>query len=58
MLLKKIDLEGKQLTFINATDCKETVQLVLITPHGVKDNEYSSVIQNQVKMTDLFYEWL
>jgi len=53
-----IDLRNKVDAFINATDCKETVQLVLITPHGVKDNEYSSVIQNQVKMTDLFYEWL
>lgn len=53
-----INLRNKMEAFATATDCKDTIQLVLITTHGVKENEYSSLIQNQVVMNDLFRERL
>ena len=36
---------------------RDTIQLIMITTNGVKENEYSGVIQNQVVMDDLFKEW-
>ena len=56
---KKIDmnLRNKAEAFRIATGCRDTIQLIMITTNGVKENEYSSVIQNQVVMNDLFKEW-
>ncbi len=54
---RDIELRNKIDAFINATNCNETIQLVLVTPYGIKNNEYSSVIQNQVVMNDLFCNW-
>lgn len=52
-----MNLRNKAEVFRNATGCRDTIQLIMITTHGVKDNEYSGVIQNQVVMNDLFKEW-
>ena len=56
---KKTDmnLRNKAETFRTATGCRDTIQLIMITTNGVKENEYSGVIQNQVVMDDLFKEW-
>ena len=54
---RDLELRNKVEAFINATECRDTIQLVMITTYGVKENEYSSVIQNQVIMDDLFSEW-
>lgn len=52
-----MNLRNKAEVFRTATGCRDTIQLIMITTHGVKENEYSSVIQNQVVMNDLFKEW-
>ncbi len=49
-----LNLRNKMETFKHATNCKESIQLIMITTYGVKKNLYSSVIQNQVTMDDLF----
>ena len=50
-----LNLRNKVELFKSETNCKESIQLVMLTTYGVKQNEYSSVIQNQVIMDDLFY---
>lgn len=52
-----LNFRNKAEVFRNSTGCRDTIQLILITTYGVKDNEYSGVIQNQVVMNDLFKEW-
>lgn len=52
-----INLRNKAEAFRTATGCRDTIQLIMITTNGVKDNEYSGVIQNQVVLNDLFKEW-
>ena len=47
-------LRNKVETFRQAEKIKDTIQLVMITTYGLKKNQYSSVIQNQVTMDDLF----
>ena len=49
-----LSLRNKIEAFKQATNCKESIQLIMITTYGVKRNQYSSVIQNQVTMNDLF----
>ena len=49
-----LNLRNKVELFKTKTNCKESIQLVMLTTYGVKQNEYSSVIQNQVVMDDLF----
>ncbi|MBO4393104.1 MAG: AAA family ATPase [Spirochaetales bacterium] len=49
-------LRNKIETFRSATGCRESIQLVMVTTYGVKANKYSSQIQNQVTMEDLFVE--
>ena len=50
-----LNLRNKVELFKSATNCKESIQLVMLTTYDVKQNEYSSVIQNQIIMDDLFY---
>ena len=49
-----LSLRNKIEAFKQATNCRESIQLVMITTFGVKKNQYSSVVQNQVTMDDLF----
>ncbi|MBQ6566407.1 MAG: AAA family ATPase [Treponema sp.] len=49
-----LKLRNKIETFKSVTGCRDSIQLVMLTTYGVKPNEYSSIIQNQVTMDDLF----
>ena len=49
-----LNLRNKVEQFKAETNCKESIQLVMLTTYGVKKNEYSSVIQKQIVMDDLF----
>ncbi|MDR1594321.1 MAG: ATP-binding protein [Prevotellaceae bacterium] len=48
------NLRNKREAFINETKTRKTVHLTMITTYGVKRNEYSGIIQSEVKMNDLF----
>ena len=50
-----LNLRNKVELFKAETNCKESIQLVMLTTYGVKQNEYNSVVQNQIVMDDLFY---
>jgi AAA+ ATPase superfamily predicted ATPase len=47
-------LRNKKDVFIRETKTRKAVHLTLITPYGVKRNEYYGWIQSEVKMEDLF----
>lgn len=49
-----LKLRNKIEAFRAATNYKGTIQLVLITTFGLKKNQYSSMIQNQIVLDDLF----
>ena len=49
-------LRNKIGSFVRTTNCKKSIQLVMITTYGLKNNMYSGLINNQVTMNDLFYE--
>ena len=48
------NLRHKVSVFKEITETKKAVQLVMVTTYGVKKNMYSSRIQNEVTMDDLF----
>ena len=48
--------KNKISTFSKVTNCKKTIQLVMITTFGVKRNKYSGLISTQVLLDDLFQE--
>jgi len=54
---KKYDmnLRNKIGAFVKATKCKKTIQMVMVTTYGVKENMYSSIVNLQVILDDLFY---
>ena len=49
-----INLRNKIAFFSKATNCKKTIQLVMITTYGVKRNKYSGAVRTQVILDDLF----
>ena len=49
-----LKLRNKAEVFRRATKCRDSIQLVMITTYGVKKNMYSSLINNEVTMDDLF----
>ena len=49
------DLRNKIDSFVNATDCKKTVQLVMVTTYGLKPSKYNSLVNAEVELDDLFY---
>ena len=53
---KKYDMElrNKMGIFKTVTKTNKAVQLIMITPLGVVQNMYSSIMQNQVTAEDLF----
>lgn len=55
---KKYDmtLRNKIDAFVKATKCRKTIQMVMVTAFGVKENMYSGIINKQVTLDDLFYE--
>jgi AAA+ ATPase superfamily predicted ATPase len=53
---KKYDksLRQKKETFVRETKTRKAVHLTMVTTYGVKHNEYSHLIQSEVKMNHLF----
>ena len=49
-----LKLRNKIGAFKEETKFKKSIQLVMITTFGVKKNKYSSIVQNQVVLDDLF----
>ena len=49
------DLRNKIDSFVRATDCKKTVQLVMVTTYGLKPSKYNSLVNVEVELDDLFY---
>lgn len=47
-------LRNKREAFIRETKTRKTVHLTMITTYGVKQNEYSGLVQSEVTMDDLF----
>lgn len=47
-------LKNKVSIFVNETKCKNAVHLTLISASGIKHNEYSGVVQNEIDGDDLF----
>ena len=52
-----MNLRNKVSAFVKSTRSKDSIQLVMITTYGVKQNMYSGLIQNQVTLEDLFSEY-
>ncbi len=50
------NLRKKMEVFREATKTKKSLQLVMITTYGVRQNAHSGIVQSQVKMDDLFVE--
>jgi hypothetical protein len=50
------NLRNKRETFVRETKTRDAVHITMITTYGVKRNEYSGIIQSEVKMNDLFYK--
>ena len=49
------DLRNKIDSFVRATDCKKTVQLVMVTTYGLKPSKYNGLVNAEVELDDLFY---
>lgn len=49
-----INLRNKIDAFQREAHPKETLQLTFVTTYGLKKNRYSSIVQNEVTMDDLF----
>ena len=47
-------LRNKKSAFINATNTRKAVHLTMVTTFGIKTNVHSGIVQNEVKLDDLF----
>ena len=47
-------LRNKKSAFINATNTRKAVHLTMVTTFGIKANVHSGIVQNEVKLDDLF----
>lgn len=50
----ELSLRNKMEVFRRATQTKKTIQVVMITTYGIKNNKYSNMISNQIMLDDLF----
>ena len=48
------DLRNKIDSFVKATDCKKTIQLVMVTTYGLKSSKYNSIVNAEVELEELF----
>lgn len=55
---KKYDmnLRNKVESFRKATNCKKSIQLVMVTSYGLKEGKYNSFVNAQVTLDDLYHE--
>ena len=49
-------LQNRMLRLAEETKTRKAVQAILITTYGLKQNEYSDIVQSVVTMNDLFWE--
>lgn len=49
-------LRNKIAVFREATNCRKTIQLSMISTYGVQKNKYSGIVSNEVLLDDLFQE--
>lgn len=49
-----MQLRNKIGTFVSSTKTTKTIQTTMITTYGVQQNMYSSLVNTQVKLDDLF----
>ena len=47
-------LRNKKSAFIDATNTRKAVHLTMVTTFGIKTNVHSGIVQNEVKLDDLF----
>lgn len=47
-------LRNKKAAFIDATDTRKAVHITMVTTYGVRPNVHSAIVQNEVKLDDLF----
>ena len=47
-------LINKKSAFIDATNTRKAVYLTMVTTFGIKANAHSGIVQNEVKLDDLF----
>jgi len=45
---------NREETFRQETKCRKGVQTIMVTTHGVKRNEYSSILLNTITLKELF----
>jgi len=48
------DLRNKREVFLRNTKTRKAIHLTMITTYGIKQNEYSGMVQSEVNMDDLF----
>ncbi|GHS96209.1 ATPase [Bacteroidia bacterium] len=48
------NLRNKKAAFIEETKTRKSIHLTMVSTYGVKRNEYSGIIQSEIKMDDLF----
>lgn len=48
------NLRNKKDIFINETKTTKSIYITMVTTYGVKQNEYSDIVQSEVKIDDLF----
>ena len=46
----------KIASFRESTGTNKSIQLVMVTTYGIKENKYSGIVGNQVLLDDLFKE--
>ena len=46
--------QNKKSAFINTTNTRKAVHLTMVTTFGIKTNVHSGMMQNEVKLDDLF----
>ena len=49
-------LRNKIVVFREATNCRKTIQLSMISTYGIQKNKYSGIVSSEVLLDDLFQE--
>ncbi|MBR5744509.1 MAG: ATP-binding protein, partial [Muribaculaceae bacterium] len=48
------NLRNKLSKFVEHTKMKKSIQITLITTYGIKNNQYSGIVNNQVTLDNMF----
>lgn len=52
----ELKLRNKIAVFREATNCRKTIQLSMISSFGLQKNKYSGIVSSEVRLDDLFQE--